>query len=132
MSVLPAAGTVFGKNPSSCVGLCVCDVRLTWLMLPLLALVCLLPLLCPNCSIGQNLAKLELQVVLATLLSRFTFSPGPELHRELQLAAATGQPALMAVHALAGCYVTLQPLSGAMRLRVTARRSQAEGVETEE
>jgi hypothetical protein len=31
------------------------------------------------CSIGQNLAKLELQVVLATLLSRFRFSPGPEL-----------------------------------------------------
>jgi cytochrome P450 len=73
------------------------------------------------CSIGQNLAKLELQVVLATLLSRFRFSPGPELDQELRLAAATGQPPVNAVHALAGDYITMQPLSGRMMLDITAR-----------
>ena len=73
------------------------------------------------CSIGQNLAKLELQVVLATLLSRFRFRPGPELEHELQLAAATGQPVVTAVHALAGAFVTMQPLSGEMVLRISAR-----------
>jgi cytochrome P450 len=73
-----------------------------------------------SCSIGQNLAKLELQVVLATLLSRFRFSPGPELEQELQVAAATGRPVVTAVHALAGAYVSLQPLSGQMMLRVSA------------
>jgi hypothetical protein len=72
------------------------------------------------CSIGQNLAKLELQV-LATLLSRFRLSPGPELEQELQLAAATGQPVVNAVHALAGAFVTLQPLSGHMVLRLEPR-----------
>jgi cytochrome P450 len=73
------------------------------------------------CSIGQNLAKLELQVVLATLLSRFRFSPGPELEQELKLSAATGQPVVNAVHALAGAFVTLQPLSGHMVLRMEGR-----------
>ncbi len=73
------------------------------------------------CSIGQNLAKLELQVVLATLLSRFRFSPGPELEQELKLAAATGQPVVTAVHALAGDYITMQPLSGSMVLRIDPR-----------
>jgi hypothetical protein len=72
------------------------------------------------CSIGQNLAKLELQVVLATLLSRFRFSPGPELDQELNLAAATGQPPVKAVHALAGAFITLQPLSGHLVLRIDA------------
>jgi hypothetical protein len=73
------------------------------------------------CSIGQNLAKLELQVVLTTLLSRFRFSPGPELEQELQVAAATGQPVATAVHALAGAYISLQPLSGQMVLRISTR-----------
>jgi hypothetical protein len=73
------------------------------------------------CSIGQNLANLELQVVLATMLSRFRFSPGPELEQELRLAAATGQPPLSAVHTLAGFFVTLQPMSGQMMLRVSNR-----------
>jgi hypothetical protein len=73
------------------------------------------------CSIGQNLAKLELQVVLATLLSRFKFSPGPELEQELKLAAATGQPPLSALHALAGAFITLQPMSGHMMLRISSR-----------
>jgi cytochrome P450 len=73
------------------------------------------------CSIGQNLAKLELQVVLATLLSRFRFSPGPELEQELSVAAATGQSVVTAVHALAGAYISLQPLSGQMTLRISAR-----------
>jgi hypothetical protein len=77
----------------------------------------------PSHSIGQNLAKLELQVVLATWLSRFRFSPGPELEQELQVAAATGQPVVAAVHALAGAFVTLQPLSGSMELRMEARRA---------
>lgn len=71
--------------------------------------------------IGQNLAKLEVQVVLATWLSRFRFSPGPELDRELQVAAATGQPVVAAVHALSGDFITLQPLSGSMDLRLEAR-----------
>jgi hypothetical protein len=70
------------------------------------------------CSIGQNLAKLELQVVLATLLSRFRFSPGPELEQELKLAAASGQPVVNAVHNLAVDCITLQPLSGHMVLRM--------------
>jgi len=73
------------------------------------------------CSIGQNLAKLELQVVLSTLLSRFKFSPGQELEKELQVAAATGQPATKAVQALAGAFVTLQPLAGRMHLKIAAR-----------
>jgi hypothetical protein len=60
-------------------------------------------------------------VVLATLLSRFRFSPGPELEQELKLAAATGQPALSALHALAGSFITLQPMSGHMHLRVSSR-----------
>jgi hypothetical protein len=81
----------------------------------------LLLLLSSSCSIGQNLAKLELQVVLATLLSRFRFSPGPELERELNVAAATGQPVVQAVHALAGDFITMQPLSGQMNLRLEAR-----------
>jgi hypothetical protein len=73
------------------------------------------------CSIGQNLARLELQVVLATFLSRFNFSPGPELERELKLAAATGQPPVSALHALAGAFITLQPMSGHMMLRISSR-----------
>jgi hypothetical protein len=76
-----------------------------------------------DCSAGQNLAKLELQVVLATLLSRFTFSPGPELKHELSVTTATGQPVIKAVHALAGDLLTLQPLAGHMKLKITARTS---------
>jgi hypothetical protein len=60
-------------------------------------------------------------VVLATLLSRFRFSPGPELEQELQLAAATGQPVLTAVHALASAFITLQPTSGGLDLRLSER-----------
>ena len=67
-----------------------------------------------DCSMGQNLAKLELQVVLAILLSRFRFCPGPELQREVEVAAATGQPPIAAVHALAEVHVTLQPAGGKM------------------
>jgi hypothetical protein len=73
------------------------------------------------CSVGQNLARLELQVVLATFLSRFRFRPGPELEQELKLAAATGEPVVNAVHNLAGDYITMQPLSGEMMLRLEAR-----------
>ena len=61
-------------------------------------------------------------MVLATLLSRFRFSPGPELEQELQLAAATGQPVVTAVHALAGDFLTMQPLSGGMQLKLSARK----------
>jgi len=68
------------------------------------------------CSLGQNLAKLELQVGLATLLSRFRFLPGPCLHRELEIAAASGQPPVAAVYALAEVHVTLQPSGGKMLL----------------
>jgi hypothetical protein len=73
------------------------------------------------CAALVRIAKLELQVVLATLLSRFRFSPGPELEQELKLATATGQPVLSAVHALAGAFVTLQPLSGHMVLNLEPR-----------
>jgi cytochrome P450 len=73
------------------------------------------------CSIGRNLAKLELQVVLATFLSRFRFSPGPELEQELKLAAATGQPVVSAAHALAGAFITLQPILGHMMLKISSR-----------
>jgi cytochrome P450 len=75
----------------------------------------------PRDCIGQNLAKLELQVVLATLLGRFRFGPGPELAQELAVAAATGQPPVAALHALAGVHITLQPLSGRMEFSVTPR-----------
>ena len=87
----------------------------------LLVIMIWLLLLCVLCSIGQNLANLELQVVLATMVSRFRFSPGPELEQELKLAAAMGQPVVSAVHALAGFFVTLQPMSGHMMLRVSSR-----------
>jgi hypothetical protein len=73
------------------------------------------------CSIGQNLANLELQVVLATMLSRFKFSPGSELEQELKLAVATGQPVVSAIHVLAGFFVTLQPMSGHMMLKGSSR-----------
>lgn len=59
--------------------------------------------------------------MLATLLSRFTFSPGPDLEAELKVVAATGQPAAVAVHNLAGAYITLQPLKGHMMLKVTPK-----------
>jgi hypothetical protein len=68
------------------------------------------------CSLGQNLAKLELQVVLATLLSRFNFKPGPALQRALDVAITTGQPLITAVYALAEVHVTLQPAGGQMLL----------------
>lgn len=71
--------------------------------------------------LGQNLAKVELQVVLATLLSRFRFHPGPQLLREAELAAKTGQPPIAAVYALAEVHVTLQPAGGRMML-FAARR----------
>jgi hypothetical protein len=86
------------------------------------AVLCCAVLCCVCCcSIGQNLAKLELQVVLSMLLSRFKFSPGPELHKELELAAATGQPRVSALHALAGVHVTLQPQSGSLELCIQPR-----------
>lgn len=87
-----------------------------------LPLACCCCCTCAPCSIGQNLAKLELQVVLATLLSRFSFSPGHDLQRELDLAAATGQPPVAAVHALAGAFLTLQPLDGRLVLNICARQ----------
>lgn len=68
------------------------------------------------CSLGQNLAKLELQVVLATLLSRFTLRPGPALQREVDIAVSTGQRLITAVYALAEVHVTLQPAGGRMLL----------------
>jgi hypothetical protein len=64
-------------------------------------------------------------VVLATLLSHFKYSPGPELQRELDLAAATGQPRVAALHALAGVHVTLQPQSGSLELLVEPRVASA-------
>jgi hypothetical protein len=75
----------------------------------------------PRDCIGQALAKLELQVVLATLLARFTFLPGPKLQQELQVAAATGKPPVAALHALAGVHVTMQPEDGEMLLLVQPR-----------
>jgi cytochrome P450 len=62
--------------------------------------------------LGQNLAKVELQVVLAMLLSRFKFRPGPDLQQEVEMAAATGKPPITAVYALAEVHVTLQPAGG--------------------
>lgn len=59
--------------------------------------------------------------MLATLLSQFKYSPGPELQRELDVAAATGQPRVAALHALAGVHVTLQPQSRSLELRVEPR-----------
>jgi hypothetical protein len=86
---------------------------LTWLLFPT-ATSAVGFFLC--CSLGQNLAKLELQVVLATLLSRFKFKPGPALQREVDIAAKTGQPLITAVYALAEVHVTLQPAGGQMLL----------------
>lgn len=71
--------------------------------------------------VGQNLAMVELQVVLATLLARFAFKPGPELARELQVAAATGRLPVSAVHTLSGMFLSLQPLSGHMVLNISHR-----------
>lgn len=75
----------------------------------------------PRDCIGQALAKLELQVVLATMVSRFRVLPGPQLEQELQIAAKTGQPPLTAIHALAGAHLTLQPEDGTMKLRLEPR-----------
>ncbi|KAF6250905.1 cytochrome P450 [Scenedesmus sp. NREL 46B-D3] len=75
----------------------------------------------PRDCIGQALAKLELQVVLCTLLARFRFLPGPKLQQELELAAATGRPPVAALHALAGVHVTMQPEDGEMLLLVQPR-----------
>jgi Cytochrome P450 len=75
----------------------------------------------PRDCIGQALAKLELQVVVSTLVSRMSFTPGPRLEEELRCAAATGQPPITALHALAGVHVTLQPEDGEMLLRVLPR-----------
>jgi hypothetical protein len=77
--------------------------------------VCVLPLFLP-CSLGQNLAKLELQVVLAMLLARFCFSPGPQLQAEVDAARQAGQPPITAVYARAEVHVTLQPAGGQMML----------------
>lgn len=76
---------------------------------------------CNSRSLGQNLAKVELQVVLAMLLSRFKFSPGPDLQREAAVAAATGKPPITAVYALAEVHVTLQPAGGKMLLLAEPR-----------
>lgn len=75
----------------------------------------------PRDCIGQALAKLELQVVLATMLSRFRVLPGPQLEKELQTAAALGQPPLIGIHALAGAHITMQPEDGSMILRLEPR-----------
>ena len=75
----------------------------------------------PRDCIGQALAKLELQVVVSTLVSRMSFTPGPRLEEELRCAAASGQPPITALHALAGVHVTLQPEDGEMLLRVLPR-----------
>lgn len=74
-----------------------------------------------SCSLGQNLAKVELQVVLAMLLARFKFSPGFALQREVKVAAATGQATIAAVYALAEVHVTLQPAGGQMLLLTEPR-----------
>lgn len=79
-----------------------------------MAVLCVL--CCCACSLGQNLAKVELQVVLAMLLSRFKFSAGPDLQREADVAAVTGKPPITAVYALAEVHVTLQPAGGKMLL----------------
>eukprot|EP00775_Hariotina_reticulata_P009274 gene9274-9439_t len=75
----------------------------------------------PRDCIGQSLAKLELQVVIATLLARFRLAPGDKLQHELQVAAATGQTPVAAIHALAAAYVTLQPADGQMLLKFHPR-----------
>jgi hypothetical protein len=75
----------------------------------------------PRDCIGQALAKLELQVVLATLLARFRFLPGPKLQQELRVAAATGKPPVAALHAMAGVHITMQPEDGEMMLLVQPR-----------
>jgi hypothetical protein len=59
--------------------------------------------------------------VLATLLARFKFLPGPKLQQELDTAAATGQPPVAALHALAGVHITMQPEDGQMLLLVQPR-----------
>eukprot|EP00879_Flechtneria_rotunda_P005512 GHRR01005805.1.p1 GENE.GHRR01005805.1~~GHRR01005805.1.p1 ORF type:complete len:446 (+),score=181.55 GHRR01005805.1:1961-3298(+) len=76
----------------------------------------------PRDCIGQSLAKLELQVVVTTLLARFRFYPGPKLEAELKVAAATGQPAVSAVHALSAARLTLQPADGQLLLRIEHRQ----------
>lgn len=55
-------------------------------------------------------------MVLAVLLSRFKFLPGPQLQQELQIAATAGSPPIAAVYALAEVHVTLQPAGGRMML----------------
>lgn len=54
--------------------------------------------------------------MLATLLSRFRFSPGPQLQQEVKVVAATGAPPIAAVYALAEVHVTLQPAGGSLWL----------------
>jgi hypothetical protein len=60
-------------------------------------------------------------VVVATLLARFQISPGEKLQHELQVAAATGQSPVAAIHALAAAHVTMQPADGQMLLKFKRR-----------
>eukprot|EP00775_Hariotina_reticulata_P010115 gene10115-10272_t len=75
----------------------------------------------PRDCIGQSLAKLELQVVTATLVSRFMLTPGEKLQHEMAVAAATGRSPMAAIHALAAAHVTLQPTDGHLLLRFAPR-----------
>jgi cytochrome P450 len=47
----------------------------------------------PRDCVGQSLAKLEMQSMLATLVGHFELTPGPELQKHLAAAAAAGQDA---------------------------------------
>jgi hypothetical protein len=61
------------------------------------------------------------QVVTATIVSRFKLLPGDKLQHEMAVAAATGQPPIAALHALAAAHITLQPEDGHLMLKITPR-----------
>jgi hypothetical protein len=91
----------------------------------------------PRDCVGQSLAKLELQAMLATLVGRFVLSPGSDLQKKLAAAApataAAGDEvdgdgelydvAFNPAEVLKDCimyHVTLQP-KGGMRLQFAPR-----------
>eukprot|EP00878_Enallax_costatus_P040792 GHUV01047166.1.p1 GENE.GHUV01047166.1~~GHUV01047166.1.p1 ORF type:complete len:232 (+),score=52.22 GHUV01047166.1:68-697(+) len=75
----------------------------------------------PRDCIGQSLARMELQVVLAVLLTRFRFHPGAKLRQELKTAESLGQSAVSAIHACAEVHVTMQPAGSQMLLGIECR-----------
>jgi hypothetical protein len=89
----------------------------------------------PRDCVGQTLARLELQVVVASLVARFNWTPGQRLQgyldKELQEQQAGGDgrelggvgssAAVKALYQTAQYHITLQPGQGELLLQASAR-----------